>query len=94
MKRQRILIIIHLHITMVFDDGFPYTFYPEAMPLLIGFMGGQAVLGIREGIFPAGIHDGYYDKGRTLPSSCSDFKKGFRNAAGSFNRIVQQIAEQ
>lgn len=94
MKRQRIFVIVHLHIPMIIAYSFPDAFYPKAVPAFVRFRGGKTLLRTRKGISPAGIYDGYYDQGRVGFPCGIDFDKGIGNAAGSFICIVQQIAEE
>lgn len=94
MKRQRIFVIVHLHITMIIANSFSDAFYPKAVPAFVGFRGGKTLLRTRKGVSPAGIYDGYYNQGCVCFSVGIDFDKGIKNAAGSFNCIVQQVAEQ
>lgn len=42
MKRQRIIVIVHLHIPMIFRYRFLDALNAEAMPALIRFVGGEA----------------------------------------------------
>lgn len=79
---------------MIITDNFSDAFYPKAVPAFVVFRGGKTPLRTRKRIFPAGIYDGYYDQGRVGFPCDIDFDKGIRNAAGGFNRIVQQVAEQ
>lgn len=89
MERQRIFVIVHLHIPAVADDSFSDAFYPKAMPPFVGFRGGKTLLRTHKGVSPAGIYDGYYNQGCVGFPGGIDFDKGIGNAAGSVNRIVQ-----
>lgn len=94
MKGKCVLTVIHLHIAMVFTDGFSDAFYPKAMSAFVRLTSGQAAFGIRKGIAAAGIYDGYDDEWRAVSLACVDFNKGIGNAVCSFKCVVQQVAEQ
>lgn len=94
MEGQGIVIIIHFNVALIFADSFPDAFYAEAMSAPVRFTGGKAALGTGKRILSAGINDGYHDKRGIGSSGCIYFNKSFRNIAGGFYGIVQQVAKQ
>ena len=94
MKCQRIIVVVHLNISIIFFHCFLNTFKTEAMPAMIRLVGGKAFAGTHEGIFPAGIFDGDHSERCFFVLARTDFNESVGNSAGSRKRIVQQIAEE
>lgn len=45
-ESQGILVVVHFDIALILADSFLNAFYAKTMPMLIGFVGGQAALWI------------------------------------------------
>lgn len=94
MERQRIGIVVYLHISIVLVDNFADAFKPETMLMAMGYIYCRTAVFCYERICPAGIYDCQNCKRRFYFFACTDFNKRFRNVFSRFHSIVEQIAEQ
>lgn len=94
MERQRIGIVVYLHISIVLGDNFTDAFKSETMRLAAGYTDSRTAVFRYERICPAGIYDRQNCKRRFCFFACTDFNKRFRNVFSRFYGIVEQIAEQ
>ena len=94
MERQRIGIVVYLHISIVLVDNFADAFKSETMLMAMGYTYSRTTVFCYERICPAGIYDCQNCKRSFYFFACTDFNKRFRNALSRFHGIVEQIAEQ
>ena len=73
MKSSRIIIIIHLHVAVVFLNGFADTLYSKTMFVFVGFRGEKFACLFGKWIVPTGIYHCDYNKWRFLFSGCIYF---------------------
>ena len=57
MERQRIGVVVYLHISIVFGDNFVDAFQPETMLMAAGYTYSQITVLPCERICPAGVND-------------------------------------
>lgn len=97
-ESQRLLLVIHLHVAVIFGDCFPDAFQAEAVPYRIRFAGQFMSSPVRrqrgKRIAAAGVGDGYDNVRRIFVFICGYLDKSVRETFAGFHSIVQQIAEQ
>lgn len=94
MERQRIGIVVYLHISIVLGDNFVDTFKSETMRMAVGYTYSWITVFRYERICSAGIYDRQNYKWSFYFFACTNFNKGFWNVFSRFYSIVEQIAEQ
>ena len=82
MERQRIGIVVDLHIPIVFGGNFADAFQSEPMIMAAGRPDSRTAVFAGKRIGPTGVYDGQNGKRRFLFFACADFNKCVRNVFG------------